>query len=136
MAIAKNVAIFDTLVTGVLTTEPVMTLNFEQLQVSARTIIVERVKAEAENIDQHVKANSNSLIQLDEKERLLNPSTQSKTHYEVDIDKHCQVAIEAFNQNRFLLIVDEQQIESLDEKVHLNDHSQVAFYRLLPLVGG
>ncbi len=47
------------------------------------------------------------------------------------------LAIDAFERGRFLVLVDDRQVESLDDEVEVI-HSQtvVTFLRLVPLVGG
>ncbi len=54
----------------------------------------------------------------------------------IDAERHYQLAIAAFERNGFLLLVDEQQVDELDEPFRLSSISNVQFLRLLPLVGG
>jgi len=42
----------------------------------------------------------------------------------------------AFQQNQFVLLVDEKQSVSLDDEVTVHPHTSVRFLKLTPLVGG
>lgn len=45
-------------------------------------------------------------------------------------------ALEAFDKNGFVMLVDDRQVQTLEEKVELKPASEVTFVRLVPLVGG
>lgn len=45
-------------------------------------------------------------------------------------------AIEAFNRNGFLILIDDRQVEQLDDVVILGEQTVVTFVKLVPLVGG
>ena len=45
-------------------------------------------------------------------------------------------AVQAFQRNGFILLVDDRQLTDLEEEVVLKPGSQVTFLRLIPLVGG
>lgn len=46
------------------------------------------------------------------------------------------IALEAFKQNAFFVIIDGEQREDLAEELLLRDDSEVEFIRLMPLIGG
>jgi len=54
------------------------------------------------------------------------------------IDWHEQYnkAIEAFEQKRFILLINEQQAESLEQEIEVKPSTEVTFLKLMPLVGG
>lgn len=52
------------------------------------------------------------------------------------LDEKIQTALKAFEDNAFLLLVDETQIETLDTEIVLTPGSIVTFIQLIPLVGG
>lgn len=54
----------------------------------------------------------------------------------VDWEKQFDAAIKAFKENRVLVLVDDQQVTSLDEELVLQPSTEVTFLKLLPLVGG
>ena len=45
-------------------------------------------------------------------------------------------AVEAFENNQVILLLDGTQIESLDETVNLTSNTKLTFLKLIPLVGG
>ena len=55
-----------------------------------------------------------------------------------DIDPQAQYekAIQAFEGNGFVVLVDDRQIDDLDETIELRPDTAVTFVRLVPLVGG
>ena len=54
----------------------------------------------------------------------------------IDWKKQFDRAVEAFEANQILLLVDDRQVESLDETVTLREGSVATFLRLTLLVGG
>ncbi|MEU7917295.1 hypothetical protein [Micromonospora zamorensis] len=54
----------------------------------------------------------------------------------VDPEERTRATLEAFGRNGFVVLVDDRQITSLDDKVHLHAGSRVTFLKLVPLVGG
>ena len=54
----------------------------------------------------------------------------------LDAEEQTYRALEAFQQNRFFLLVNDRQAESLDEEISLGDGATVSFIKLTPLVGG
>jgi len=53
-----------------------------------------------------------------------------------DPERAGYVALEAFKQNAFFVIIDGEQREELQEELLLRDDSEVEFIRLMPLIGG
>ncbi|EDL56503.1 hypothetical protein PM8797T_00784, partial [Gimesia maris DSM 8797] len=45
-------------------------------------------------------------------------------------------AVEAFERNQILILVNERQAESLDEEIKITPQSEVSFLKLTLLVGG
>ncbi|MHB8880968.1 MAG: hypothetical protein ACYC69_05580 [Thermodesulfovibrionales bacterium] len=54
----------------------------------------------------------------------------------VDWQKQYERALDAFGENGFIILVDEQQVERLDQVIQLRAGTQVSFLKLVPLVGG
>ena len=55
---------------------------------------------------------------------------------EVDVDLAVSVALEAFEDGFYYVLVDRRQCASLDEQVVVGEDSTVTFLRLVPLAGG
>ena len=54
----------------------------------------------------------------------------------LDWEAQADVACRAFERNGFFVLVADRQVESLEEVVNLTTASDVAFVKLVPLVGG
>lgn len=112
------------------------TLEFPTERITVRELIRSRVYQEVK--DHNVKRNQGvfrGLVQPSDAERELN-GFRLKTPREVDWRKQFEVALESFERNGFLILVDDRQVESLDEEVELSKDTSIAFLRLVPLVGG
>jgi vacuolar-type H+-ATPase subunit F/Vma7 len=112
---------------------PTISLAIPSERISIREIIRSRVYQAVQ--DQNAKRrNASSAHQPSVVERDLNGAKRIKS---IGWQFHFDQAVEAFDQGRLVILVDEHQAESLDEEVDVI-HSQtlVTFLRLVPLVGG
>lgn len=64
------------------------------------------------------------------------PESQTKPVSGIKTSVHIRKALHAFTKGTYLILIDGQQMESLDDIVTLTPTSKVAFVRLTPLVGG
>ena len=55
---------------------------------------------------------------------------------QLDWNKQFDRAVEAFEKNQVLILVNERQAESLDEQIEVRPETVVSFLRLVLLVGG
>lgn len=105
-------------------------------KLSARDLISERVRMEIDN-----RALSNDggaalpLVEATLREKLLN-GTKRKRVGHVNIDAEIDAALSAFESNKFILLVDDHQIEALETQIELNPQTIVTFLKLTPMVGG
>ncbi|MBL4642179.1 MAG: hypothetical protein JKY44_01170 [Flavobacteriaceae bacterium] len=74
-----------------------------------------------------------SLVRPIAKETILNGLKKRK---EIDIEKQIYVALEGFQKNAFFILVDEEQVSELNQKICLKVNSKINFIKLTPLVGG
>ena len=111
------------------------TLELPSEQTTVREIIRSRVYQEVQDHNRQAGPNFRGLIQPEEAEQTLN-GWKLKTPRQIDWKRQFERAVEAFEQNRILLLIDEEQAESLDEELELKSGSSVTFLRLTPLVGG
>lgn len=102
-------------------------------RISIREIIRSRVYQQVQDRNRDLR-NATPLHSPSETELTLNGPKRVK---EIDWQNQFTLAIEAFNANRLIVLVDDLQAESLDQQVDVI-HSQtvVTFLRLVPLVGG
>ncbi len=54
----------------------------------------------------------------------------------IDAEKQFYLAIDAFVKNRFFLIINNNQIDTLEEKIEVKENLELNFIKLTPLVGG
>ncbi len=110
---------------------PAITLTFPSEQITVRDLIRERVYQEVHDRN-HGKSLTNTLITPSPVEAALNaPKTIKPIDWRPQFEKAC----DAFTANRFMVLIDDKQAESLDQTFTLQ-RATVTFLRLTPLVGG
>lgn len=75
------------------------------------------------------------LVQPTDTERVLNGFRMRKPR-RVDPEKQFGLAVEAFQRNGFVVLVDDRQVEELDTELDLRRSTEITFLKLVPLVGG
>jgi len=103
--------------------------------VTVKEIIAARVEAEVEAYNNKVPEYFKGLIRPSDAEKTLN-GFKLKNKRKIDAEKQVYIAYQAFENNRFLVLIDEQQAESLEQQVLLEKTSSVSFLKLTPLIGG
>ena len=96
-------------------------------------IISARVKEEIKNYNKKANDKLQNLVRPLAKETLLNGFKKKK---EIDVEKQIYVALEAFQKNGFFILVDDQQVSGLNQKIQLKESSSISFIKLTQLVGG
>lgn len=118
---------------GKILNEIIISLESELLTV--KDIIEARVHAEVEAYNDKQPEIYHGLVQPQEAEVALN-GFRLKAKKKVDAEKQVYIALAAFQQNGFFVLIDDRQAETLDEPVIVNEASSVSFIKLTPLVGG
>ena len=116
-------------------TEHTFTVHVSGEKISVRELIRQRVLQEVEEFNHRQPAVFRMLIQPSDAERTLNGFKFHKPRL-VDPLKQYEKAVEAFEGNGFIVLVDDHQIESLDTEITLHPETSVTFLKLVPLVGG
>lgn len=98
-------------------------------------LIRERVFQEVATYNNKQPTQFRGLIQPSDIELQLNQATP-RSFKPIDPEKQYYVALDAFKNNRIIVLVNDKQAEQLEEQVSLTAHSHVSFIRLIPLVGG
>lgn len=109
---------------------PTVAITIPYERISIREIIRSRVYQAVQDLNlKRQNSYQPSAIELE----LNGPKRVKEINWQHQFD----LAVEAFDHGRMLVLVDEHQAESLDEEVDVI-HSQtlVTFLRLVPLVGG
>ncbi len=120
---------------------PAGELRLASQRVSARAIIAARVGQEVDLLNARTRgdlAARSWIVPLDEQspERRLNPFSPRRVARAKDRDAEIARACAAFEQRRFLLLVDDRQLDGLDEEIGFADGAEVVFLKLSPLRGG
>ena len=104
-------------------------------RITVRELIRSRVYQEVQ--DHNVKQGRvfNGLVQPEEAEKTLN-GWKLKKPRQLDWKRQFDRAIEAFESNQILILVNDRQAEALDEEIVIEPQTTVTFFRLTPLVGG
>lgn len=113
-------------------------LEFLNDTITVRDLIRERVYQEVQ--DYNVKRNAvgpyRGLVQPQGLEKALNVAGAGAKFRAIDWKKQYEKAVEAFETNRILILIDDRQAESLDQTFTIGPETAVTFLRLTLLVGG
>lgn len=113
-----------------------ITLEFLTERITVRELIRSRVYQEVQ--DHNLKAHQHvfqGLVQRSDAERELNGYRLRKPRT-IDWKQQYEVALKAFQENGFLILVGDRQVEDLDEEIEIQPGVEVTFLKLVPLVGG
>jgi hypothetical protein len=113
-----------------------LTLDFLSERITVRELIRSRVFQEVK--DHNVQQNRTTfrgLVQPSDAERELNGYRLRKPR-QLNWKKQFEIALAGFEQNGFLILIDDHQAENLDEEFDITPDTQVSFVRLVPLIGG
>lgn len=127
--------IFDTNTASIGKPENSFTVRVSGDVISVRELIRLRIFQEVEDYNSRQPAVFKMLVQPGETEQTLNGF---KFHKPRPVDPQAQYkkAIEAFEGNGFIVLVDDRQVKSLDDEIALRPETTVTFLKLVPLVGG
>ncbi len=111
-------------------------LDFLTEHITVRELIRSRVHQEVKDYNaQQNQTEFNGLVQPTDSERTLN-GYKMKQPRQIDWHEQFDRAVEAFERNQILILVDDRQAESLDETIEIRTDTAVTFLRLTLLVGG
>jgi hypothetical protein len=133
---AFSITFKDETLTGRLIQEISVPVVSETL--ALREIIMMRVEEEIKRREDEKHERFQALvIELDEKERVLNGVRESRKSGEMpDPEAHGYRALRAFQQNAFFVLIDDVQVDNLEAQVVVRDNTTVTFVKTTPLVGG
>ena len=115
-------------------------LEFPTERITVRELIRERVYQEVQ--DFNLKRGENvfrGLVQPTDAERVINGKPTEyrlKSHRAIEWKSQFEKAIEAFDRNAYLILIDDKQAESLDQEFVIGRGTLVSFVKLTLLVGG
>lgn len=115
--------------------EHTFTVHVSGEKITVRELIRQRVTQEVQEFNTSQPAVFRMLVQPSDAERTLNGFKFQKPRF-VDPAEQYKKALEAFESNGFIVLVDDYQMESLDTEITLQPETSVTFLKLVPLVGG
>lgn len=111
-------------------------LEFLTERITVRELIRSRVYQEVEDHNRRKEVGVfQGLVQPTDAEQELN-GYRLRQPRQIDWKRQYEVALKAFEQNGFLLLINDRQAESLDEEIVIAPATRVSFLKLVPLVGG
>jgi hypothetical protein len=128
-----TLTIYDETLSGEKT--PRLTLDFAVQRITVRDLIRDRVYQEVRDYNQSQPEYFKGLVQPTDSEQVLNGYKMPKQR-SIDWEKQYEKALQAFQNNGFIILVNDHQAEDLDEEIELIEDLSISFLRLIPLVGG
>jgi hypothetical protein len=104
-------------------------------RITVRELIRSRVYQEVQDYNRRQPEVYRGLVQPTDAEMTLNGCKPRKART-IDWKKQYEKAVEAFQTNGVLILVDDKQAESLEDEIVVAPDTRVSFLRLTPLVGG
>jgi hypothetical protein len=130
---ATAIQLFDETPGGART--PAFRLTLASERVTAREVLRRRIEAE---VAAHARDHAlpfRGLVRPDPAQRALNGERARPTRAP-DVAEELAHAVEAFGRNGFLMLAGDRQIDDLDAEIVVTPDLEIAFVRLVPLVGG
>jgi hypothetical protein len=104
-------------------------------KITVRELIRSRVYQEVQDYNVKNSQVYHGLVQPEDAEKTLNGWKLNKPRL-LDWKRQFERALEGFESNRILILINDRQAESLDEEFAIEGGTNVTFLRLTPLVGG
>jgi hypothetical protein len=128
-----NLTLYDETTSG--QKQPALALDILSEQITARELIRRRVYQEVKDYNTRRPEYLRSLVQPTDAEQTLN-GYRLRQPRQIDWEQQYEKALEAFERNGFIILVDQQQVEDLDTEIRIVPGTTVSFLKLIPLVGG
>ena len=103
--------------------------------ITLRDLIRLRIREEVARYNAKPAREFHGLVRPTDAEEELNGYRLAKPR-RIDWEEQADAALKAFGRNSFFVLVGDRQVEDLDEELSLDEASDIAFVRLVPLVGG
>src|SRR5262245_23206430 len=110
-------------------------LDFLSERVTVRELIRSRVYQEVQDYNLRQPEHYHGLVQPTDAEQTLNGFRLRKPR-PLDWKQQFEKAVEAFERNQIIILINDRQAEALDEEFDIRPGAEVTFLRLTLLVGG
>lgn len=111
------------------------TLEFLTEHVTVREVIRSRVYKEVQLYNAMQTEYFHGLVEPNDAEKTLN-GYKLRTKRPIDWEAQYILALKAFHNNGFFILVDDSQVEDINQIVEIRYNTRVSFVKLVPLVGG
>ena len=128
-----TLTIRDKAATGEVVGESILELMTER--VTVRELIRNRVYQEVRDYNVKRTGDFRGLVQPTGTERTLN-GYRVRQGRQIDWNRQYDAAVEAFEQNEVIIVVNDRQVEGLDEEIVVAPETEVSFLKIVPLAGG
>lgn len=110
-------------------------LPFESDTLKVKDVIKARVFHEVEKYNAKLPEYFNGLVQPTEAEQTIN-GYRLKDKRKVDAEKQYYIALDSYLKNAYFVLINNEQVESLEQEVTLTKNTIISFVKLTPLIGG
>ncbi len=104
-------------------------------RLTVRELIRARIHPEVQDYNRGASEYFRGLVAPTEADRTHN-GYRLRQHRKINWEQQYQRALEAFGLGGFLVLVGDQQAQSLDQEFEVKVDTEVSFVKLVPLVGG
>ncbi len=127
----KTLLIKDEAISGKVLNE--IALKFENEYITVKELIAKRIQKEVERYQNDLSNYTiKGLVLPTDLEKRLN----KKSPPSIDIEKQIYVALDAFQNNGFFILIDDEQVDGLNQRFLVDESTKISFIKLTPLVGG
>ncbi len=112
-----------------------ISLEVASEMITVKELIMLRVNYEVEVYNQKLPDYFSGLVQPTEAESVLN-GYKMREKRKIDAEKQCFIALKAFQENGYFILIDNHQAETVDENILVASDTTISFVKLTPLVGG
>jgi hypothetical protein len=113
----------------------VFKLSLKTDRLTVRELIRTRVEREVAEYNTRQSDKLYGLLQAQETGQAHN-NARPRKFQPLDGQEQFDKAVQAFHRNGFIILVDQQQVESLDTWIEVKPETEVTFLKLVALVGG
>jgi len=107
----------------------------EENSMSVESLIRLRVESEVKRFNMQRPVCFFSLVQPEDVEITVR-GYRLRKHRMIDWKAQCDIAVEAFNKNSFLISSNGVDYQSLDDVVEIGDRAEISFIKFMEIVGG
>ena len=104
-------------------------------RITIRDLIARRVQSEVEKFNLQRPINFKALVQPKDAEET-SQGYRLRQHRDLDSQVHVDEAIKAFENQRFFVMVDHKDVNDLGAEITIADNTDIAFVKLMPIIGG